>query len=97
LLAEALHLTDQSFDLGTNVPVKILLGEDRRLGVGDGIDPDEVVIAPARMDLLRAAFAEQPIHVVIPYLGQAFLSNSLLVFWSHPTTDRRLRQLKTTE
>ena len=32
------------------------MGNDGRLRVGDGIDPDEVVIAPTRMNLLRAAF-----------------------------------------
>ncbi len=56
LLAQTLHQTDQALNLDPDILVEILLGNDGRLRVGDGIDPDEVVIAPARMDLLRAAF-----------------------------------------
>jgi hypothetical protein len=57
LLAHAFHQANQAVDLGLYILVEILLRDDRRLGVGNGIDFDEVVIAPTRMDLLRAAFA----------------------------------------
>lgn len=58
LLVEALRPKDQALDLGPDIQVEVLIGDDRRLGVGDGIDPDEVVIAPARMDLPLAARTE---------------------------------------
>jgi hypothetical protein len=51
LLAHGLHPSDQPFNLGTDILVKIFLGDDRRLRVGYGIDPDEVVIASTWMDL----------------------------------------------
>jgi len=57
LLAQLLHQTDQALNLGTENLVEILLGDDAWLGIGDCIDSNEVVIAPTRMDLLRAAFA----------------------------------------
>jgi len=57
LLALGLHPSDQPLDLGSNILVEILLRDDGWLGIGDGIDSDQVVIAPTRMDLLRAAFA----------------------------------------
>jgi hypothetical protein len=51
LLAHAFHLTDKALDLGLYILVEILLRDDGRF------DFNEVVIAPTRMDLLRAAFA----------------------------------------
>jgi hypothetical protein len=57
LLVQSLHQTNQAIDLGSDILVEILLGDDGWLRVGDGIDPDEVVIAPTRMDLNRAVLA----------------------------------------
>jgi hypothetical protein len=57
LFTHPLYPSDQSFNLNTDILVKILLGDDWRLRIGDGIDPDEVVIASTGMDLLRAPFA----------------------------------------
>jgi len=57
LLAHALHPSDQPFNLGSNILVKIFLSDNGWLEVGNSIDPDEVVIAPTRMNLLGAALA----------------------------------------
>jgi hypothetical protein len=40
LLAQSLRQTDQALNLGPDILVEILLGDDGWLGVGDGIDPD---------------------------------------------------------
>jgi hypothetical protein len=57
LLAHAFHLTDQPLDLGSDVLFEILLGENGGLGIGDGIDSDEVIVTPTGMDFFCAAFA----------------------------------------
>ena len=46
LLAHLLHQTDQALNLCSEILVQILLGDDGWLGVGNGIDPDEVIISP---------------------------------------------------
>jgi hypothetical protein len=51
LLAHSLDPSDQPFNLGSDILVQILLGDDRWLRVGNGIDPDEVVIATTWMNL----------------------------------------------
>jgi hypothetical protein len=57
LLAHSLDPSDQSFNLSADILVKIFLGDNRWLRVGNGIDPDEVVITPPRMNLPGTALA----------------------------------------
>jgi hypothetical protein len=52
---EAVHLRDEAEDFATDVERQVLLGEDRRVGIGECEDRDDIEIAPAGLERAAAS------------------------------------------
>jgi hypothetical protein len=69
--AHILHVADQTLNLCADILIEIFLGDNGWLGVGDGIDPDQVIITATGMDRPGTAFAVQRSHVITYPFGGA--------------------------